>query len=272
MVIRRVAVLGLGEAGSRLAADLLQLGVEVAGWDPVVRDVPSGVRLAVSNLEAVADADLVLSANAAAVAVEVGRSVAYKLGGGVLYADVNTAAPAIKERLGEVFEKSRASFVDVAMMAPIARAGIRTPCLASGPGAEAFKVATQPFGTPVTVVDDRPGTASRRKLLRSIFTKGMGAAAVEAMEAARALGCEDWLYQELAAELEAHDARHLDRLLEGNRIHARRRIDEMTAAADLVRGAGIEPFVTEAARRLLERLAAQTAGESAPGSGGRRWD
>lgn len=83
----------------------------------------------------------------------------------------------------------------------------------------------------MTVVADRPGAASARKLLRSIFTKSMGAAAIEAMETARAMGCEDWLYQELAAELATQDAAHLDRLLEGNRIHARRRIHEMTAAA-----------------------------------------
>ena len=37
-----VAVLGLGEAGSRLAADLAAAGVEVRGYDPDPgRDVPS---------------------------------------------------------------------------------------------------------------------------------------------------------------------------------------------------------------------------------------
>ena len=39
----RVAVLGLGEAGGRIAADLVAAGADVRGWDPVAR--PSGVSL-----------------------------------------------------------------------------------------------------------------------------------------------------------------------------------------------------------------------------------
>lgn len=33
----KVAVIGLGEAGSHFANDLAELGVEVSGWDPELR-------------------------------------------------------------------------------------------------------------------------------------------------------------------------------------------------------------------------------------------
>ncbi len=55
-----IAVLGLGEAGSRLAADLVAAGVEVRGFDPdAARDVPGTVRAADAET-AVAGCDVVL--------------------------------------------------------------------------------------------------------------------------------------------------------------------------------------------------------------------
>ena len=65
-----VAVLGLGEAGGRIAADLVAAGCEVRGWDPARR--PEGIANAASDLDAVRGADVVLSINAATVALERG--------------------------------------------------------------------------------------------------------------------------------------------------------------------------------------------------------
>ena len=246
-------MLGLGEAGARFAADLAGLGAEVAGWDPV-RSAPPAVRNAANPLDAVRDANLVLSANSAGAALEAAGAVHALLPDRSVYADLNTASPKLKERIGELFAHGRALFADVALMAPVPRDGVRTPCLVSGPGAQAYRELMAPFGASVTVVDARPGSASDRKLMRSIFTKGMGVAAVEAMQTASALGLEAWLREELEREIEAQDASHLERLLEGSRKHARRRVEEMRAAAELVRDAGGEPVVSEAAVKVLGRL------------------
>ena len=54
-----VAVLGLGEAGARIAADLVAAGCSVRAWDPA-RQV-GGLPNAASDREAVAGADVVLS-------------------------------------------------------------------------------------------------------------------------------------------------------------------------------------------------------------------
>ena len=58
----RIAVLGLGEAGSRLAADLEAAGAVVAGYDP---DPVRGTGGAADVVSAVAGSDIVLSVNAA---------------------------------------------------------------------------------------------------------------------------------------------------------------------------------------------------------------
>lgn len=45
----KVAVLGLGEAGSIIAADLVKVGFTVDAWDPQPNRVPPGVNLTKSE-------------------------------------------------------------------------------------------------------------------------------------------------------------------------------------------------------------------------------
>jgi 3-hydroxyisobutyrate dehydrogenase-like beta-hydroxyacid dehydrogenase len=252
----RVGVLGLGEAGARLAADLAAAGAEVAGWDPAAHTAPAGVTLAAGPLDAAAGAELVLSVNTAAAAVAVAREVSSALAPGSVYADLNTAAAETKAEAARAVEPTGALFADVALMAPVPARGLRTPCLVSGPGAAAYAARCEELGVPVEIVAGGPGAASTRKLLRSVFAKGLAAAAIEALAAARAAGCEPWLHGEIAATLDDADAALLTRLVEGSRVHARRRVDEMEAAADLLRSLGIEPRVAEAAAGWLRDLAA----------------
>ena len=58
--------------------------------------------------------------------------------------------------------------------------GLATPALASGAGAERFAELFGPLGMPVEVVGATPGDAAGLKLLRSVFMKGIAAAAIEA--------------------------------------------------------------------------------------------
>jgi len=89
------------------------------------------------------------------------------------------------------------------------------------------------------------------KLVRSVFMKGLAASAVESMRAAEAAGYADWLADEIAAVI---GRPLLDRLLEGSRAHAARRVDEMEAAAELLVELGVEPRIALASAELLSNL------------------
>ena len=52
----------------------------------------------------------------------------------------------------------------------------------------------------------------------------------------------------------------LERLLEGSRTHAVRRVDEMEAARDLLLELGVEPRIASASASLLTELAASSGG------------
>ena len=55
------------------------------------------------------------------------------------------------------------------------------------------------------------GTAASRKLVRSVFYKGMAAAVTESLRAGQAAGCEEWLRGSIAGEI---GQAMLDRLLQ----------------------------------------------------------
>jgi 3-hydroxyisobutyrate dehydrogenase-like beta-hydroxyacid dehydrogenase len=254
-----VAVLGLGEAGSRLAADLVETGAEVRGYDPAGADVDGVARASVTEA-AVAGADVVLSLTSAAGALGAASAALPALAQGSIYADLNTAAPEVKREIAALVEGAGgARFADVALTGVVPATGLRTRALASGAGAQAFADAFGPLGMQVEVVSEAPGDAATLKLLRSVFMKGVAAAAIETLEAAEAAGQRKRLEEQLADVL---GEPLLHRLLDGSRRHAARRADEMEAARDLLLALGIEPRIATASASLLADLAAaQQSGE-----------
>jgi 3-hydroxyisobutyrate dehydrogenase-like beta-hydroxyacid dehydrogenase len=251
-----IAVLGFGEAGSLLARDLVAAGATVRGYDPKV-PAPAGVAAAGSDAEAVAGAGLVLSVNSAADAVAALEASLDALAPGAAWADLNTAAPAVKRHLAAIGEARGVPVTDIAMMAPVPGKGLRVPMLASGAAADGVAKTLRQFGADIDVLDGPAGLAATRKLLRSVFYKGMSASIVEALAAARAAGLEDWLTEHIAADLASQDAATLTRIVTGTRQHAVRRGHEMAAAAQMLTDLGVEPVMAAASQHLHERLAAE---------------
>jgi 3-hydroxyisobutyrate dehydrogenase-like beta-hydroxyacid dehydrogenase len=252
-----IGMIGMGEAGAAIAADLVVAGSAVRGWDPVA-SAPEGVEPAADAEAAASGADLVLSANSAAAAMDAARSVGPALSQGQVFADLNTAAPALKRELADAVAPTGALFADVGLIGPVPGNGVRTPALVSGSGAERFAAALGPLGMPVTVVGEAPGEAAARKLARSVFAKGLAAAIGESLAAAERLGFEEWLHADLERTLEEADAALLERLIEGSRLHAARRVDEMAAAAVMLEDAGVEPRIASASEAWLRSLADQS--------------
>jgi 3-hydroxyisobutyrate dehydrogenase-like beta-hydroxyacid dehydrogenase len=263
-----IAVLGLGEAGSLIARDLITAGAVVRGFDPAVSEVAgvtgaAGFISAASDAQACAGAHLVLSVNSAKDAIAALRAslAAIRAPGGTpgaVWADLNTASPGVKRELAEMGKAHGIRVTDVAMMAPVPGKGLRVPMLASGDGAEAVAATLEPFGADIEVLDGPAGLAATRKLLRSVFYKGMAASIVEAIEAARAAGLADWLHDHIAEELVKADAATVDRIVTGTRRHAVRRGAEMGAAAAMLTELGVPPVMADASRQLHDRLAAES--------------
>jgi 3-hydroxyisobutyrate dehydrogenase-like beta-hydroxyacid dehydrogenase len=248
-----IAVLGLGEAGGHFARDLVKAGALVRGYDPRVT-ATDGVLDHPDATSACRGADLVLSVNSAADALD---ALAQGLPGcapGTIWADLNTAAPAVKQAVAAA-GGSTVRVVDVAIMAPVPVRGLGTALTVSGPAAEEYATLMRRHGAPVDVIEGPVGAAATRKLIRSVFYKGLAAAVVEALAAGEATGLRDWLSGNITAELISFNEATLDRLVTGSEVHAERRVHEMQAAAELLEALGVPARISRASRDWLVELA-----------------
>ena len=248
-----VAVLGLGEAGGLIAAGLVRAGAVVRGYDPRL-EATGGVIGADDAARACRGAELVLSVSSGAHALDALAQGRPGCAPGTIWADLNTAAPAVKLAVQDA-AGGLLRVVDVALMAPVPPRGLHTPMTASGPAAEAFAAVMRQFGASVDVIDGPVGAAATRKLLRSVFAKGLAAAVGEALAAARAAGVQEWLRATIVDELTRADESTVDRLVTGSQTHAGRRADEMAAAAELLESLGVPARVSRASRDWLIDLA-----------------
>ena len=252
----RIAVFGLGEAGSVLAADLVAAGAQVHGYDPAGVATPAGVVRHPGPVPAVEAATLVLGVTAAEDApVALGQALD-AIPASAVYADLATAAAGLKEKLALAAAERDLRFADVALMAPVTGTGLATPALASGPGATRVAEILNGLGGRVEAIGGPAGAAATRKLLRSVFMKGLAAVVIEAMEAGRAAGADRWLWSNLAEQIAVADEDLLRRLVRGTGPHARRRLHEMEASAALLEELGVDPLMTRSTVESLRRILA----------------
>jgi 3-hydroxyisobutyrate dehydrogenase-like beta-hydroxyacid dehydrogenase len=250
----RIAVLGLGEAGSALAAGLVAAGVDVHGFDPGDVATPQGVTRHADAASAVGGAELVMAVTAAAHAEAALDQALPAVAPGTIYADLSTGSPGLKRHLDDVTAAAGVGFVDVALMAPVPGRGLGTPAVASGRAAARFVEIIRPLGMPVEHDGDVAGHAATRKLLRSIVMKGLAGLLRESMEAAERAGLANETWSTLVDQLSNTDEALLRRLAEAPAVHAPRRVEEMEAAEQLLVELAVEPTMTRATLASLRRI------------------
>lgn len=253
----RIAVLGLGEAGSIYAADLARQGVSVTACDVAATAVPPGVTPADEIRGAVSGAALVLSLVGGQASEAVLEEALPAMEPRGIFADMNTSAPAQKESLAKHADENGILFVDVAILAPVPRARIQTPLVLSGTGAAELLGILSQLRIPATSAGDRAGVAAGLKLLRSVFMKGLAAAILESVTAARAVGAEEWVVNQIASELGPDGPALVARILEGTPAHALRREVEMREARSFLESLGVPHAMTDGVIEWLQSLSPQ---------------
>jgi 3-hydroxyisobutyrate dehydrogenase-like beta-hydroxyacid dehydrogenase len=250
----KIAVIGLGEAGSHFANDLAELGVEVSGWDPELRyKLHPEVSFALSNAEAIKDSDIVLSVNYSSESRAIAKELAPYLEASSVYCEMNTSAPSVKMEVEKILLRSGVRFVDLAIMAPVPEKGIKVPLLASGPGAKALSEIMKPFNLNLNIQSEVTGEAAERKLLRSIVFKGVSAVLCEAIEAGEKMGKKDYIRSQIKSILSSDDEM-INRFVKDIPLHAKRRIEEMEAVQEMLKSKGSSAWMTSGTIKNLQRF------------------
>ena len=266
-----IAFIGFGEAGQAIAAGLREDGVEqMAAWDILFPQsagerlrraaLASGVRCASSAADAVRKADVVISAVTAASSVEAAQSIKAHLNGKPFVLDINSVSPGRKQKTAKLLGDA-ASYVDVAVLAPIYPARHKTPMLLAGADAEAVAPKLAALGMRASIAGTEIGAAAAIKMVRSVMIKGIEALTLECFLAAARAGVIDEVAASMKNNYPGLDwGKIVPYNLERMASHGERRAAEMEEVADTLRELGVEPLMTAATvkrQREMGRIGAR---------------
>ena len=237
-----LAFIGFGEAGLAIAETLAASGlangmrahdIKLTDRDPDIAG------------EAVQTADIVICVVTADQAAQAASLAARHLQTNALWLDMNSCAPGTKQMASGPVGAAGATYVDVAVMAPITPRGHETPMLAAAEDMETVTTRLEAVGLAPRFVGTEIGRASTIKMLRSVMVKGMEALTVECFRAAARAG----VAEEVANSLDASEgglgwAEQTAYNMERMTAHGIRRAAEMREVAKTLRGLDVAPAMT----------------------------
>ncbi|MDH3533164.1 MAG: DUF1932 domain-containing protein [Gammaproteobacteria bacterium] len=272
---RAVGLLGLGEVGQILAADIHALtGREIRAFDILFDDPDSkpslaalripGVRRCVSAPETATGSDIVISAVTAAQDIVAAQSVAAAIADDSWFLDLNSVSPATKQSVAELIDSAGGRYVEAAVMSPIEPLRCASPILLGGPHAAGFAATAAKLGfISASAFSARIGQASATKMCRSVVVKGIESLLTESMLAARAYGVEQDVLHSLQGLANNDDWEGFARYMISRSLeHGARRAEEMREVAATVRDVGVAPLMSSA---CAERQDIAASFPSAPG-------
>jgi 3-hydroxyisobutyrate dehydrogenase-like beta-hydroxyacid dehydrogenase len=259
----RICLLGFGEVGQILAADLRVRSDEISAWDlqfveeesaPSRAATQTRIVAGASAADAVVDARVVISAVTAAQDVAAARSVQPHLQRGAFFLDLNSVSPSVKRDTAHIIESVGARYVEAAIMAPIAPQRLGAPMLFGGPHAAEFLPSARELGfSGVEVFSDQVGRAAAAKMCRSIVVKGMEALIIESLLTARKYSVESAVIDSLANLFPGTQRSTFARyMISRALVHGQRRAEEMREAVRTVNDAGIDAWMSEASAQRQE--------------------
>jgi 3-hydroxyisobutyrate dehydrogenase len=271
----KVAIIGLGEVGRCYAKPLQESGATLSLCEARPSAAANelarawGLPMHAAPGPWLAEADWVLSCVTGAQALPVAEQAAAFMARGAALADLTTASPATKRQAAARVAERGVRYVDTAIMGAISLNWVRTPLLAAGPGAEEFHALITGAGGRVQVIEGGvAGDAISLKILRSVFTKGMEALAVELLTSAEKQGVREKLYEQLSDIDQTPLRSFIEMLVRTHVIHAKRRAHEVHDAQQELASLGLPsqvlPGVEQRFLDTASRLERQPLGIADP--------
>jgi len=260
-----IGFIGFGEAGFHIAAGLRSAGLErISAFDinesspslgPRIHQRASDSRteLVPSSSVLAATSDILFSAVTASSALDAANQTLPYLKQNHTYVDINSVSPNLKQEIDSVVRAAGASFVEAAVMAPVAPYGHRVPMLLGGAAAQRLSDSLSPYGMRFDVVSEKVGLAVAIKMCRSIVVKGLEALLFECVLGASRYGAEDRVFHSLQESFPGLDWKKLADYVVGRVVvHGERRAREMEEVAETLRSSGVDPIMAEATARFQD--------------------
>jgi 3-hydroxyisobutyrate dehydrogenase-like beta-hydroxyacid dehydrogenase len=264
----RIAFIGFGEAGRAFRESLAatDASLSFAAYDILLDRqgtggpcgqamLACGVEIALSAGQAVSKADWVFSAVTADQSLQAAESVSPHLRAGQVLFDINSVSPQRKRDSADLLRATGASYVDMAVMAPVHPRGHRTPVLVAGSVEKAVMDGLGNLGFAFEVVGPQAGAATAIKMVRSLFVKGLEAITVETLLAAEASGCLDYILKSLSGSYPGLGfPGFAEYQFERTTRHGKRRAAEMRESAGTLDDLRLHGKLAEAIADVQERM------------------
>jgi len=266
-----IAIIGYGEVGRIFARELIAQGYRLRCSDVLLNDpkagpelreqaAAAGVTACAGVAEALAGADIVISAVTASSSLAVAEEAARHIRAGQFFLDLNSASPSTKQKSGAAIDAAGGHYVEAAVMASVPPYGIRVPIILGGKKREALMALLPADKMQLQAGVDEIGVASAVKMCRSIMIKGIEALTVECLLTARRYGVEERVLASLDETFP-----HMDWQKQGDYLvsrvvqHGRRRAAEMREVARTVEEAGLIPLLAAPTAERQDWMADQVA-------------
>jgi len=215
----------------------------------------NNVSLLASYEELFNKASIILCATSAKVALNIAENIAPYLTEQHIYIDLNASSPMIQESIGSVINKTKAKFVDVAIMESVPSYQHKVPMFISGDGSNFFSEFAELYGLNVRIIHENPGTSSAIKMFRSIFMKGVTNLLIETLEASEKYDVTDIVLDSLNNSITKQPLNvTANNLITRTGIHAERRISEMEEVIKTLKEINIKPLMSEATKNKLQQI------------------
>jgi 3-hydroxyisobutyrate dehydrogenase-like beta-hydroxyacid dehydrogenase len=259
----KIGFLGYGEAARAFHEGLSRPGLVVVAYDILLSRGDEAMSKAIENrggataatVDALADADWIFSAVTADQSLLAVEPLLSHLRQGQVLIDINSVSPDRKRQTAAAVAAAGATYLDMAVMAPVHPRKHQTPVLIAGEAAERLLPELEALGFSVSIVGPMPGAATAIKMVRSLFVKGLEAITVEAFLAAQAAGCFEDILKSLSGSFPGLDwPRFAEYQFERTTVHGKRRAAEMQESAATLDALGLNGDLAREIAVVQERM------------------
>ena len=269
----RIGFLGYGEAARAFHGGLSRPALAFIGYDILLERDNGTMRAEIESRggsvagkpAGLADADWIFSAVTADQSWLAVEPLLPHLGAGQVLIDINSVSPDRKRQTAAAVEATGASYLDMAVMAPVHPRKHRTPVLIAGRDAGRMLPELVSLGFSAAFVGEAPGAATAIKMVRSLFVKGLEAITVETLLAAEASGCLEAILASLAASFPGLDwPGFAEYQFERTTVHGKRRAAEMRESAATLDALGLNGDLAREIAAVQERMGATRSRKGEP--------
>ena len=261
MTSNRIGFIGFGEVARAFSQALHAHGASLHYYDVTVKEHPEYITpLPLGEL--VAQCDILLSTVTTDVAVAAAQQALPFLRPETVYADMNSTSPSVKMRIAEIIG-NKAIFIEGSILSAVGEAGAKSAILVSGEQAEGFASRMRELGlVNLKYFSPTIGEASRLKMLRSVFSKGVECLLLEMLVAARKAGMAEYLWNDIVEFMTKHSFQGIaENWIKTHPLACERRYHEMEQVLETLSDLDIEPVMTRGTTNFFKRSVELRLGE-----------